>query len=129
MATGIYIRTNEHKQKIGDALRGKKLKPFTQEHKKNLSKSLKGRTVWNKGLKGYMEGARNSMWKGDSVSYRNLHRWVERKLGKAMRCMKNMEHKSTRYHWANISKEYRRDLTDWMQMCPSCNLRDRKEGA
>ena len=64
-------------------------------------------------------------WKGENVSYRNLHRWVERHLGKAFKCMKNITHRSTRYHWANISKKYKRDLSDWMQLCPSCNLKDR----
>lgn len=39
--------------------------------------------------------------------------------------MNDLTHKSTRYHWANISKEYKRDFSDWMQMCPSCNLKDR----
>lgn len=31
-------------------LKGIKLPPFTEEHKKNLSNALKGKTAWNKGL-------------------------------------------------------------------------------
>lgn len=70
-------------------------------------------------------GEKNHLWKGDNVGYRTLHEWVERHLGKAIMCMKNSLHKSTRYHWANISKEYKRDLNDWIQLCPSCNCKDR----
>src|SRR3990167_1260644 len=70
-------------------------------------------------------GEKHYLWKGSKVSYRNLHRWVERQLGKASICMINILHKSSRYHWANISKKYKRDLKDWIQMCPSCNCKDR----
>lgn len=55
-------QTKEHKEKISRALQGKmpknidtikrynKGKHLTDETKAKLSKSLKGRTVWNKGL-------------------------------------------------------------------------------
>lgn len=63
-------------------------------------------------------------WKGDKVSYRNLHRWVIRHLGKALRCSNNPNHKASVYHWANVSGEYKRDLEDWKELCPSCNRLD-----
>ena len=89
-------------------------------------KTNNGIKAWNKGLKmPQISGVNHFAWKGDQTSYRSLHRWVERHLGKANKCMKNPLHISSRYHWANISKEYKRDLEDWMQMCPSCNCRDR----
>ena len=71
-----------------------------------------------------MSGENNPDWKGDSVGYRGIHKWIQAQLGKATKCMIDSTHKSTRYHWANISKEYKRDFNDWMQMCPSCNLLD-----
>jgi hypothetical protein len=41
--------TEEHKKNVGDSLRGKKKKPLSDETKKKLSLSLKGRKCWNKG--------------------------------------------------------------------------------
>jgi hypothetical protein len=85
----------------------------------------KGQTAWNKDKRfPEIQGERNPNWKGDGVSYRNLHRWVVRYLGKASYCSKNKEHIANYYHWANISGEYKRELTDWRPLCPSCNLTD-----
>ena len=57
--------------------------------------------------------------------YRALHEWINRKLGKANHCEINLSHSSKRFVWANISKLYKRDFSDWMQMCSSCNIKDR----
>ena len=64
---------------------------------------------------------------GDSVGYMGLHSWVRRHLGRAIKC----EHcpKTTgRFHWANVSWEYKRDLDDWMQLCPSCHQKYDRQG-
>lgn len=56
-----------------------------------------------------------------SQAYNTIHKWISRKLGKAKECC-NCENKTDmRYHWANISREYKRDLTDWMNLCASCH--------
>lgn len=55
------------------------------------------------------------------MTYRGLHYWVTRKLGKANHCSVDITHKSTRYHWSNVSGEYKQDLNDWQQLCPSCH--------
>lgn len=47
--------TEEHKQKISEALSGKSK---TEEHRKNLSESGKGNIPWNKGKKGVQRGSR-----------------------------------------------------------------------
>ena len=60
----------------------------------------------------------------DLYSYTRLHLWVSRELGKAYYCSNDSAHKSTRYHWANISGEYRKSLSDWRQLCPSCNVKE-----
>src|SRR5947209_527814 len=52
-------------------------------------------------------GENNPLWRGNKVGYRPLHLWVERQLGKAKKCSNDITHKSSRYHWANISGEYR----------------------
>jgi hypothetical protein len=118
MPSGVYKHqkhSEERKRKISLSNRGKHSyligRKVSEETKLKMSLAHTGEKAWN--------------WKGNNVSYRNLHRWVERQLGKANKCMKNLAHKSTRYHWANISKEYKRELSDWIQLCPSCNLKDR----
>lgn len=90
-------------------------KKFSDSYKEKLSKAHIG----------IQTNERHPLWQGDKVSYRSLHKWVNNKLGKALFCQNDITHKFSRYHWANISKEYRRDLMDWKQLCPSCNAKDR----
>jgi len=84
-------------------------KPFTKEHSLKLSIS---RT-----------GEKNHKWKGERVSYSGLHHWIVRKLGRPDRCAvcddDGQPHRS--YHWANISKTYKRDLSDWIRLCVKCH--------
>ena len=69
----------------------------------------------------------NPAWKGNEAGYRALHIWVEQRLGKAVHCELNDSHLSGRYHWANISRNYHRNINDWIQLCPKCHfLYDRK---
>lgn len=65
------------------------------------------REPWNKGK--YKE----------TVSYRAIHKWIERTLGRPKKCL----HCGTteKLNWANVSGEYKRDLTDWMELCSSCH--------
>lgn len=65
-------------------------------------------------------------WKGEDVGYRALHAWVEKKMGKAKRCeecgLTQIPSTKKRYfQWANISREYKRDLVDWKQLCIKCH--------
>ena len=63
----------------------------------------------------------NHNWKGNKVSYRGLHLWVERRLGKPMICKFCGDKTQKHYHWANKSKNYLRDITDWIRLCPKCH--------
>jgi hypothetical protein len=56
------------------------------------------------------------------ISYSALHAWVYRKLGKAKKCSNG--HIANIYYWANISGEYKRDVSDWHELCPTCNKTD-----
>lgn len=49
------IITEEWRHKISKTTKGKPKQPFTDEHKKNISESGKGRTPWNKGCSGCQE--------------------------------------------------------------------------
>lgn len=74
---------------------------------------------------GKQKGVKNIMWKGDKVGYRALHLWVERCLGKPIRC----EHcgiiskNRAIIHWANKSHNYLRDLNDWLPLCVKCHFK------
>lgn len=97
--------------------------------------SRKGKPTWNAGLIGYragknhhwfgrnMSGKNNPSYLGDKVGYRGLHKWVEDKLGKPCKCEhcgdSNLKHRQ--YHWANISRDYKREITDWRRLCAKCH--------
>ncbi len=119
-----------------------------------LGSARRGKPAWNKGLKSSEEwrekvrlarigtrhteetkqkmklsakvGKSNNKWEGDSVGYRALHYWIERNLGKPTLC----EHCGLvkgRMHWANKSHKYKRDVTDWIRLCPKCHKKYDKE--
>ena len=88
--------------------------PHSKETKLKISLNRKGKYI----------GSKNWIWKGDSVSYRNLHRWVERYLGKPNTC----EHcgkygVAHQIQWANKSGKYLRELSDWIRLCVKCHKR------
>lgn len=63
----------------------------------------------------------NPAWKGDKASYRAKHIWVQFHYGKADKCEFDNTHKSSRFHWSNISGQYLRDISDWQKLCPKCH--------
>lgn len=86
----------------------------------------------------YNYGIKHYAWKGEKASYRALHYWLRRHLGKPIICTTCSKiDKRPRYiQWANIDGKYRRILTDYRAMCVSCHklhdiklksIRDEKE--
>jgi len=61
------------------------------------------------------------MVKAGTTEYRMLHYWVEKHLGRPMKCSHCGTTKSRYYDWANISHEYKRELSDWVRLCKSCH--------
>lgn len=57
--------------------------------------------------------------------YTALHQWVAKNLGKPAECKLcgSTDKPSRLYQWANISQEYKKDLSDWVRACGSCNIR------
>lgn len=115
--------------------KGRKLPPHTLEWKKNMSDRLKGKLPKNfydmreKGWETSKKGELNGVWKGDEVSYRGLHQWVVRELGKPTKCEFCGKDGLTghKIHWASKSREYLRDLSDWIRLCVKCHMKyDRK---
>ncbi len=100
----------------------------------------KGHTTWNKGLKGYRTGERpemkgrwvmdkNPRWSGEKVTYSGVHQWIRKLLGTASRCVhcgitkapRGKGIKRSYFQWANISLEYRREISDWLSLCYKCH--------
>lgn len=66
-----------------------------------------------------MGGPAHPFWKGDEVSYVNLHEWVRRHKEKKGVCEYCGREGKT--HFANRSGLYHRDLTDYRELCSSCH--------
>lgn len=70
-------------------------------------------------------GEANHQWKGEKATYRAIHHWIEKKLGKPDECREcgitGDRGKQRNYHWANLSGKYRRDIKDWARMCVPCH--------
>ncbi len=71
-------------------------------------------------LKGKTKEDSNA-WKGDSAKYISHHTWIHNNYGKATKCEACKGTGKKKYEWANISGTYIRDISDYMQMCPSCH--------
>ncbi len=88
---------------------GKKMLPFSKEHKKKLSESHKEEKAYQR--------------KGEKAGYRAKHKWIGRWYGYPTTC----EHCQTgnltghQIHWANISGKFLRDRTDWLRLCAKCH--------
>lgn len=82
---------------------------------------------WRKGKSNLnphkMIAQENPKWKGDSVGYFGLHNWVRYHKGKPQFCERcgSANEGIRKYHWANISHKYLRDLNDWIRLCVSCH--------
>jgi len=65
-------------------------------------------------------GDKNINWKGDNVSYRSLHKWVNRNKKKTpcVLCGSNKKIQAS-----NISGEYKRDINDFEWLCSYCHVR------
>lgn len=96
--------------------RGKKRGPYTL-HKPNPGWYRKGASQH--------AGAANPNWQGDEVSYKGLHLWVGRHKTKPDAC-EDCGTTEKRLEWASKSREYRRDLEDWLALCRSCHLKHDK---
>lgn len=72
------------------------------------------------GRKGINIGENNGAWKGDNVSKKALHDYIKYHLPKPKQCDNCKQVK--RLDLANISQEYKRDLSDWEWLCRKCHM-------
>lgn len=62
-------------------------------------------------------------FKGSEAEYRRIHRWVEKSLGRASKCVNCETTVAKSYDWSNISGKYLQDIVDWERLCHSCHMR------
>jgi len=70
--------------------------------------------------KGINLESKNGMWKGDKVGYDSLHAWIKRRKPKITIC-ENCKNGKV-FDLANISGEYKRDVTDYEWLCRKCHM-------
>lgn len=66
-------------------------------------------------------GSKHHRWKGNQAGYLAIHSWLARHYGKADHCERCDGEKAKRFDWANLSGKYKRDVADFIQLCPSCH--------
>ena len=71
---------------------------------------------------GINKGSNNGYWKGDNVCYTGLHLWIKTRLPKSESCQE-CGLKTDKLDLANISQEYKRDVSDWEWLCRSCHMK------
>lgn len=136
MPIGVYYhkpREQWVKDKIRNTLKGRIPKNFEEMRKKSPIMVIghpqlnTGRTHFKKGFSIFPAGIKRPdlsnenhwNWKGDNVGYSALHHWISRKMGKATLC--TFCNSTIGIQWANKSQQYKRDLTDWIQLCIICH--------
>jgi len=62
---------------------------------------------------------RSYRWTGEDVGYTGLHKWIRKNKPKVERCETCNEKKPLEI--ANISGEYKRDITDFQWLCRKCH--------
>lgn len=74
-------------------------------------------------------GGEHGNWTGDDASYAALHLWLHRHKPRTGTCEWCGEaptpsgRKKNGTHFANLSGEYRRDVDDYAELCPTCHVR------
>lgn len=68
-------------------------------------------------------GESNGNWKGDEVGHSAIHRWVRWHKGRPKKCVWCGKESDKRgaLHWSNIDHKYKRDLDDYISLCPTCH--------
>lgn len=80
---------------------------------------MKIRDVLGRFPKGKNKGSDNHKWLGEDVGYFALHTWINRELGRAVKC--ETCGSINNVWWANKSHKYKRDREDWKQLCCICH--------
>ena len=125
-----YKQTPEHIAKRAAAHVGR---THSEESKAKISAAKKGHQTGMTGKKHSPEarermrqahlgknlGPEHPLWRGEQVSYTNLHRWIERHKPKTGTCSDCGEQRRTQ--WSNVDHRYRRERDAYVERCASCH--------
>ena len=111
----------------------KGLKGFQKGHPlfQNKTQFKKGHVSWLKGTKGIAKAPTNGFVVGQKINlvpkpknYKTLHKWVGRTLGRPSKCeFCGRDGLSGKYiHWANKSRKYLKEISDWLRLCAKCHF-------
>ena len=66
---------------------------------------------------------RRNLWETNVREYQAIHRWVKKELGQPSICefCKKTDLIPIQYHWANKSRKYLKDISDWIRLCHKCH--------
>lgn len=66
-------------------------------------------------------GHLNGRWTPDEASYYATHNWIRRHYGRANKCEFCNSQTANNFHWANVSGQYKRDISDFIMLCVPCH--------
>lgn len=92
--------------------------PWLEKFKIKKGQHLSATTQF---VRGGFTGATNNRWKGDKAGYTAKHDWIKNHFGKPQFCEHCKSSAHRMYHWANISKEHKRNRNDWLRLCVPCH--------
>ena len=70
------------------------------------------------------QNEKNPNWRGESVGYQGIHKWLRKNYGEASHCINpRCTKKSKKFHWSkkDHSTPYRRRIRDFQQLCAVCH--------
>ena len=91
---------------------------FKTGHKDTRSPEVIARIVF---LAKQRNGEKNPQWKGDKVSYRELHKWIRKNKPLQAFCS-NCKQEKKKLDIANISGFYKREINDFEWLCRMCHM-------
>ena len=111
-----YIHSSETRRKISESLKGMTRSPLSEEHKKKLSESHKGKPTWNKGKK-LSEEHKRKISEGNKGKRRSpLSEEHKRRISEANKGKKLSEETKRKMSEANkgkkLSEEHRKKMSE-----------------
>jgi hypothetical protein len=114
------IKYAEYCRKRSEMCKGKH---HTEETRRKISEANRGQNRSEEARRKISEAKKEEKhpgWKGDAAKYGALHDWVRRHKPSSPTC-EHCHRQVKHLDAANISGEYRRDITDYLWLCRPCH--------